>query len=65
MRYAKRSEIYPQNTPHDEESFWYRELFSEYYPGQSQLIPKFWMPTIKGKKITDPSATILEGFSEN
>jgi asparagine synthase (glutamine-hydrolysing) len=63
-RYERRTILYPYNTPIDEESFWYREIFESFYPGRYSLTPKYWMPKIKGVNITDPSATVLEGFKE-
>lgn len=62
-KWIARAEIYPHNTPISKESFLYRELFEEHFPGRSKLIPHFWMP--KGvEECMDPSATVLEGFSE-
>jgi asparagine synthase (glutamine-hydrolysing) len=63
-KYENRQQLYPHNTPVSYEAFLYRQLFEEIYPGQSQLISKFWMPSIKGKEITDPSATALDKFKE-
>lgn len=63
-RWENRERLYPHNTPVCKESFWYRELFEKEFPGEEKLIPHYWMPKIKGRIITDPSATILEGFTE-
>ena len=35
---------YTHATPFTKESLLYRELFEEYYPGQSDMIKDFWMP---------------------
>jgi asparagine synthase (glutamine-hydrolysing) len=59
-----RKEMYPINTPVSRESFYYRKIFEEYYPGQEQLLTKFWMPQVKdteGNLIVNPSATVLPG----
>ena len=41
-----------------------RELFEKYYPGQSQMIPDFWMPnrTWRGCDVNDPSARVLSNY---
>ena len=61
--YNNRYILYPHNTPNSYESFLYRKIFETHYPGRASVIPKFWMPKINGKNITDPSATTLDGFS--
>ncbi len=57
---------YSHNMPYDKESYYYRKIFEEYYPGQSKLISKFWMPNQEWFKdtITDPSARVLECFDD-
>lgn len=42
----------------------YREIFERYYPGQSQMIPGFWMPNKAwaGCDVDDPSARVLANY---
>ena len=42
----------------------YRELFEKYYPGQSHMIPDFWMPNKnwEGCNVNDPSARVLSNY---
>ena len=57
---------YTHNMPYDKESYYYRKIFEGYYPGQSKLITKFWMPNQAWFKdtIKDPSARVLECFDD-
>jgi len=64
QRWRNRYTIFPFNTPISHESMWYREVFETLYPDMEKLIPNFWMPKIKGVICSDPSATVLDGFSE-
>jgi asparagine synthetase B (glutamine-hydrolysing) len=62
--YDKREILYPHNTPYTYESFFYRKIFEEYYPGRSNLIKHYWQPQsyITEQKITnEPSARSLSG----
>lgn len=42
----------------------YREIFEQYYPGQAQMIPDFWMPNKEweGCDVNDPSARVLANY---
>ena len=56
---------YPQEgRPFTPESLLYRTIFEKYYPGQSQMIPAFWMPNKKWKgcDVDDPSARVLSNY---
>ena len=53
-------ENYKFNTPFTKESYYYRKIFEKYYPGQSQVIPYFWLPNWTQTK--DPSARVLKEF---
>ncbi len=56
---------YPEEgRPFTEESLLYRTIFEKYYPGQSAMIPGFWMPnrTWKGCDVSDPSARVLSNY---
>jgi len=54
---------YPFNPPKTFESLLYRKEFEEKFPGQSHLIPYFWMPKWMGV-VTDPSARVLEHYKQ-
>ncbi len=59
--YAK----YPEHgRPFTPESLLYREIFETYYPGQSAMIPDFWMPNSswEGCNVSDPSARVLSNY---
>jgi asparagine synthase (glutamine-hydrolysing) len=62
--YRNRFVKYPINTPLSYEAYLYRTIFEKHYPDRANVIPHFWMPKIQNKKITDPSATTLDGFAE-
>ena len=52
------SKKYTFNKPTTKEQLYYRETFENYFPGQSKVIPYFWMP--KYSNATDSSARTLE-----
>lgn len=53
--------------PFTKESLLYREIFEKYYPGQSAMIPGFWMPNPdwKGCNVQDPSARVLANYGDS
>ncbi|XP_033749214.1 asparagine synthetase [glutamine-hydrolyzing]-like [Pecten maximus] len=51
---------YPQNPPQSKEALYYRQIFDKFYPGQSHIIPYFWMP--KWSTSSDPSARTLKHY---
>ncbi|MEE0954368.1 MAG: asparagine synthase B [Eubacterium sp.] len=55
---------YPEPKPFTKESLLYREIFEEFYPGQDQMIPTYWMPnkTWPGCNVDDPSARVLSNY---
>lgn len=55
---------FPYDTPRTKESLYYRRIFSEFFPGRDNVIPKLWLPPKKiiGKTIFDPSATVLSCY---
>ncbi|EDO43756.1 predicted protein [Nematostella vectensis] len=57
---AKASKLYPFNTPRTKESFYYRSVFEELFPGHHELIPYMWLPQWTGA--TDPSARTLSHY---
>ena len=50
--------------PFTKESLLYREIFEQYYPGQSQMVTDFWMPNKSwaGCDVNDPSARVLANY---
>ncbi len=55
---------YDYAAPFTKESLLYREIFEEYYPGQAEMIPDFWMPNKdwEGCNVNDPSARVLTNY---
>ena len=55
---------YTHARPFTKESLLYREIFEEYYPGQSQMVVDFWMPNRSwaGCDVNDPSARVLSNY---
>ena len=56
---------YPEEgRPFTEESLLYRTIFEKYYPGESSMIPGFWMPNSswEGCNVSDPSARVLSNY---
>lgn len=43
------------------EKYYYKKIFEEYYPRQTQIVPYFWMP--KYSNTNDPSARTLKIYS--
>ena len=54
---------YTHNPPTTKEQLYYRNLFEEYYPNKSELIPYYWMPKFVEAK--DPSARTLDVYIES
>ena len=53
--------------PFTKESLLYRELFENYYPGQSRMVADFWMPNRdwEGCDVDDPSARVLANYGDS
>ncbi len=62
--FRELSAKYEHARPFTKESLLYREIFEEYYPGQSQMVKDFWMPnkTWEGCDVNDPSARVLGNY---
>ena len=62
--FSERAAKYDHATPFTKESLLYREIFEEYYPGQSEMIVDFWMPNKdwEGCNVNDPSARVLSNY---
>ena len=62
--YEERILLYDHARPFTKESLLYREIFENYYPGQSAMVKDFWMPNRnwEGCNVTDPSARVLSNY---
>lgn len=62
--FEKRRARYTHAQPFTKESLLYREIFEQYYPGQSEMIVDFWMPnrSWEGCNVNDPSARVLANY---
>lgn len=62
--FEKLSKKYSHATPFTKESLLYREIFEQYYPGQSEMVADFWMPNKEweGCDVNDPSARVLSNY---
>ncbi|KAJ8314233.1 hypothetical protein KUTeg_008794 [Tegillarca granosa] len=58
----KASSKYSFNPPKSKEALYYRQLFQEFFPKLSHLIPYYWMP--KWSKTSDPSARTLKHYKQ-
>jgi asparagine synthase (glutamine-hydrolysing) len=50
--------FYKHNQPYTSEMKYYRNIFEQYFPGFSNVVPYFWMP--RWSNSTDPSAKTLD-----
>jgi len=57
--YNNRNYLYPYNTPHTTEAFYYRQIFEKIYPNRYETV-KYWLPNTKwlGLNSTDPSGRV-------
>jgi len=55
--FLQRKDNY-KNPPQFKESYWYRKIFEEHYPGKGDIIPHYWLPNWTDEK--DPSARELK-----
>ena len=62
--FAQKCAQYSDPRPFTKESLLYRELFEQFYPGQAQMIPGYWMPNPAwpGCRVSDPSARVLANY---
>ena len=62
--FEEKRKKYVFATPFTKESLLYRELFEQYYPGQAEMIPTYWMPNRSwpGCNVNDPSARVLSNY---
>jgi len=59
--YNNRAYLYPYNTPHTTEAFYYRQIFEKIYPNREKTV-KYWKPNTswEGINTTDPSGRVNE-----
>ena len=64
---AAKAARYTHARPFTKESLLYRELFEQFYPGQSHMIADFWMPNKAwpGCNVDDPSARVLSNYGQS
>ncbi|TCJ98505.1 asparagine synthase (glutamine-hydrolysing) [Volucribacter psittacicida] len=64
---AQAKQKYPHGTPFTKESLLYRDIFEQFYPGQSHWIKDFWMPNKEweGCNVDDPSARVLGNYGDS
>ena len=57
--YNNREYLYPYNTPHTTEAFYYRQIFEKKYPKRHETV-KYWLPNTKwlGLNSSDPSGRV-------
>lgn len=67
IEYESKREKYSHARPFTKESLWYREIFEEFYPSQSDMVKDFWMPNKEweGCNVNDPSARVLSNYGES
>ena len=65
--FREKCQKYTHAKPFTKESLLYRELFEQYYPGQSRMIVDFWMPNKnwEGCDVNDPSARVLSNYGDS
>ena len=65
--YEEKRMKYEHARPFTKESLLYREIFEQYYPGQSEMIVDFWMPNKEweGCDVNDPSARVLSNYGDS
>ena len=65
--YEEGIKKYTHARPFTKESLLYRDIFEQYYPGQSGMVSDFWMPnkSWEGCDVTDPSARVLSNYGDS
>ncbi len=65
--FREKAAKYEYCPPFTKESLLYRELFEQYYPGLSRMIPDYWMPNKSwpGCDVDDPSARVLANYGDS
>lgn len=65
--FEEKREAYTHAAPFTKESLLYREIFEQFYPGQSQMVTDFWMPNKEweGCDVDDQSARVLSNYGDS
>ena len=65
--FEEKREAYTHAASFTKESLLYREIFEQFYPGQSQMVTDFWMPNKEweGCDVDDPSARVLSNYGDS
>jgi len=53
---------YEFNTPKTKDALYFRNIFSEIYPGRENVIAHYWLPKFQADEVHDPSATVLKCY---
>jgi len=61
--YINNKDNFTHNPPYDKESYYYRKIFEEYYPGRSEVIPYYWRHPFCSD--LDPSARLLNFYKKD
>lgn len=63
-QFEEKIKKYTHARPFTKESLLYREIFEEFYEGQSEMVVDFWMPnkSWEGCDVNDPSARVLANY---
>ena len=54
--------VFPANTPHTKEAYYYRKVFESFYEGNAHWVPYYWMP--KWSDTNDPSPRTLSYYKQ-
>ena len=61
--YSSNKNNFIHNPPYDKESYYYRKIFEQYYPGRSEVIPYYWRHPFCSD--LDPSARLLNFYKKD
>jgi asparagine synthase (glutamine-hydrolysing) len=62
--FEEQKNSFDVNPPFLKESYYYRKVFEEYYPGRGSTIPYYWLPKWSGDT-KDPSARVLNVYNKS
>lgn len=62
--FEREKDKFAVNCPHLKESYYYRKIFEDFYPGRANTIPYYWLPKWSGDT-KDPSARVLNVYDKS
>lgn len=62
--FIEQKDKFDVNCPFLKESYYYRKVFEEFYPGRANTIPYYWLPKWSGDT-KDPSARVLNVYNKS